>query len=150
MKQADLRRLEELKKKGLITEEEYERRKKIMLSFSEKHIYHFEPSHRQEYEKLHEASNANHHAKLHRQVLLHYHKNRTKSKILAGILGIILGSLGFHNFYLAYYGKGIFQLLLSVLSSGMLFPLTAIWGIVEGVLILLGIISEDAHKIELK
>ena len=33
-----------------------------------------------------------------------------KSKIAAGLLGIFLGSLGVHNFYLGYTGKAIAQL----------------------------------------
>ena len=31
--------------------------------------------------------------------------NQPKSKIAAGILGILLGSLGIHNFYLGYTSK---------------------------------------------
>ena len=34
-----------------------------------------------------------------------------KSKLAAGLLGILLGSLGIHNFYLGYTGKGVAQLL---------------------------------------
>ena len=41
-----------------------------------------------------------------------------KSKFLAGILAILLGSLGIHNFYLGYNGKGIAQLLLWVFFFG--------------------------------
>ena len=41
-----------------------------------------------------------------------------KSKVAAGILGILLGALGVHNFYLGYTGKGVAQLLISVLSLG--------------------------------
>lgn len=36
-----------------------------------------------------------------------------KSQIGAGLLGIFLGSLGIHNFYLGYMTKGIIQLLLT-------------------------------------
>jgi len=43
-----------------------------------------------------------------------------KSKTVAGVLGILLGSLGVHNFYLGFTGKGIAQLLITVLSFGML------------------------------
>ena len=44
-----------------------------------------------------------------------------KSKIAAGLLGIFLGFVGVHNFYLGYTGKAIGQLLLTVLSCGVLF-----------------------------
>ena len=59
-----------------------------------------------------------------------------KSKMAAGILGILLGAFGVHNFYLGHTGKAVAQLLITVLSLGMLSPISAIWGLVEGVLIL--------------
>lgn len=71
-------------------------------------------------------------------------KNAGKSKIAAGILGILLGCLGVHNFYLGYTGKGLVQLLLSVLSCGALSFASAIWGLIEGILILTGSINVDA------
>lgn len=61
-----------------------------------------------------------------------------KSKIAAGLLGIFLGSLGIHNFYLGFTGKALTQLLVSVLSLGFLSPIMAIWGLIEGILILTG------------
>lgn len=67
-----------------------------------------------------------------------------KSKILAGIFGIAFGGLGVHNFYLGYNGKGIAQLLITVLSCFMFTPISSIWGLVEGILILTGEISKDA------
>ena len=42
-----------------------------------------------------------------------------KSKLAAGLLGIFLGSLGIHNFYLGYTGKAVAQLLISVLTCGV-------------------------------
>ena len=60
----------------------------------------------------------------------------TKSKLAAGLFGILLGSFGVHNFYLGYTGKGIAQLLITVLSFGLLSWVSAIWGLVEGILIL--------------
>ena len=63
-----------------------------------------------------------------------------KSKLAAGILGILLGALGVHNFYLGFTGKGVAQLLISVLSCGILSPVSAIWGLIEGITILT---SED-------
>ena len=60
----------------------------------------------------------------------------TKSKLAAGLFGILLGSFGVHNFYLGYTGKGVAQLLITVLSFGLLSWVSAIWGLVEGILIL--------------
>ena len=72
-----------------------------------------------------------------------------KSKIAAGILGILVGFLGIHNFYLGYTGKGIAQLLISVLSLGLLSPISGLWGLIEGILILTGSINVDATGIPL-
>ena len=68
-----------------------------------------------------------------------------KSKIAAGLLGIFLGCFGVHNFYLGYNGKAVAQLLISVLSCFMLSVVSAIWGLIEGILILSGSINTDAN-----
>lgn len=73
-----------------------------------------------------------------------------KSKIAAGILGILLGGLGIHNFYLGYTGKAVAQLLISILSLGFLSFASVVWGIVEGVMILTGSIAVDGKGIPLK
>ena len=68
-----------------------------------------------------------------------------KSKLTAGLLGIFLGGLGIHNFYLGYTGKAIAQIVLS-----LCFGIGAIWGLIEGILILCGNINKDAKGIPLK
>lgn len=70
---------------------------------------------------------------------------KRKSANLAGILGILLGSLGIHNFYLGYTKKGLAQLLITVLTFGFGAGITSVWGLVEGILILTGNINEDAN-----
>ena len=62
-----------------------------------------------------------------------------KSKLAAGLLGIFLGGLGIHNFYLGYTGKAIAQIFLS-----LCFGVGAIWGLIEGIMILCGSIKTDA------
>ena len=59
-----------------------------------------------------------------------------KSKLAAGLFGIFLGVFGVHNFYLGFTGKAVAQLLISVLSCGILSPVSAIWGLIEGIMIL--------------
>jgi TM2 domain-containing membrane protein YozV len=59
-----------------------------------------------------------------------------KSKIAAGLLGIFLGAFGVHNFYLGRTGIAVVQLLLTLLSLFFLSWVSAIWGLVEGILIL--------------
>lgn len=68
----------------------------------------------------------------------------SKSKLTAGLLGIFLGSLGVHNFYLGFTGKALAQLLMSVLSCGMLAAVSGIWGLVEGIMLLSGQMNVDA------
>ena len=72
-----------------------------------------------------------------------------KSKMAAGLLGIFLGCFGVHNFYLGYTGKAVGQLLISVLSCFILSPVSAIWGLIEGIMILSGSINTDAEGNEL-
>lgn len=71
--------------------------------------------------------------------------SEAKSKMAAGLLGIFLGSIGVHNFYLGYTGKAVAQLLISVLSCGLLAFVSGIWGLIEGILILTGSINTDAQ-----
>lgn len=73
-----------------------------------------------------------------------------KSKIAAGLFGIFLGSFGVHNFYLGFTGKAVAQLLITILSCGCLSPISAIWGLIEGILILAGDTSKDAYGNDLK
>lgn len=76
--------------------------------------------------------------------------SNAKSKIAAGLLGIFLGSLGVHNFYLGFTGKAIAQLLISLLSCGTLAFASGIWGLIEGILILTGSMNVDADGNPLK
>ena len=73
----------------------------------------------------------------------------SKSKMAAGLLGIFLGCFGVHNFYLGYTGKAVGQLLITVLSCFILSPVSAIWGLIEGIMILSGSINTDAEGNEL-
>ncbi len=73
-----------------------------------------------------------------------------KSKLAAGLLGIFLGSLGVHNFYLGYTGKAVAQLLITLLTCGFGGVVSGIWGLVEGILILTGsTITTDGKGIPL-
>lgn len=73
----------------------------------------------------------------------------SKSKLAAGLLGIFLGAIGVHNFYLGFTGKAVAQLLISVLSCGVLSPVSAIWGLIEGIFYLTGKYNVDAKGIPL-
>jgi len=71
-------------------------------------------------------------------------EKKGKNKVAAGVLAILLGTLGIHNFYLGYNGKAIAQLLMTVLSCGILAFVSYIWSIVEGIQIFTGSIDKDA------
>ena len=73
-----------------------------------------------------------------------------KSRLVAGLLGIFLGSLGIHNFYLGNKDKAMAQLLISVLSCFTLAVVSEIWGLIEGILILCGNINVDGSGNPLK
>jgi TM2 domain-containing membrane protein YozV len=76
-----------------------------------------------------------------------------KSKIVAGILGILLGGLGIHRFYLGYTTIGIIQLALGLgglLTCGITSIVSWIWGLVEGIMILMGTMNTDAQGRPLK
>jgi TM2 domain-containing membrane protein YozV len=74
-----------------------------------------------------------------------------KSRLAAGLLGVFLGGLGIHRFYLGYNEIGLVQLLVSVLTCGIGAPFMSIWGFIEGILILCNTyITTDAKGVPLK
>lgn len=78
-----------------------------------------------------------------------------KSKLAAGLLGIFLGSLGVHNFYLGNTGKAVAQLLLTLIGWIIIVGpiISGIWALVEAILILCSSYGSpwhrDAHGVEL-
>ena len=62
--------------------------------------------------------------------------SKSKEKVVAGILAILLGSLGIHKFYLGYTTAGIIMLLISLLTFGVGAGIMAIIGLVEGIMYL--------------
>lgn len=64
----------------------------------------------------------------------------SRSKMVAGLLGIFLGAWGVHRFYLGYMGMGAIQIAVTICTCG----LGGIWGLVEGIMILVGSFDEDA------
>ena len=84
-----------------------------------------------------------------------YQDPTAKSKLVAGLLGILLGGLGIHRFYLGYTNIGIAQLATDIIGW-VLLPFTCgislifiigahVWGLVDGIMILTGSISHDAQ-----
>lgn len=71
-----------------------------------------------------------------------------RSKLVAGLLGVFLGGWGVHRFYLGYTGTGIAQVLVTLCTFGV----GALWGFIEGILILCGSESfrTDANGVPLR
>lgn len=55
-----------------------------------------------------------------------------EKKVVAGVLGILLGGLGIHKFYLGYTKEGIIQIVVSFVTCGI----GSLIGLVEGILYL--------------
>ena len=73
-----------------------------------------------------------------------------KSKVAAGVLGIIFGAFGVHNFYLGKNGQAVAQLLMTLCTCGVLGFISAVWGFVEGIMLLTGSIDKDGNGMPLK
>ena len=57
-----------------------------------------------------------------------------KSRLVAGLLGIFLGSLGIHRFYLGNLWIGIIQIIVTLITFGV----GSLWGLIEGIIIVAG------------
>lgn len=65
-----------------------------------------------------------------------------KSRLTAALLQIFVGAFGIGRFYLGYTNIGILQIVASVVSCGIG---GAIWGLIDGIMILNGTILTDAN-----
>jgi len=63
-------------------------------------------------------------------------------KVVAGILGILFGGLGIHKFILGYTTEGIIQILLSVITCGIV---GSFIGLIEGIIYLTKTDEEFYH-----
>ena len=61
-----------------------------------------------------------------------YTKEQKDKKLIAGLLGIFLGGLGIHKFYLGYTKEGIIQIVVTAVTCGF----GSILGLIEGILYL--------------
>ena len=69
-----------------------------------------------------------------------------KSRVLAGILGIVLGAIGVHRFYLGNIGIGILQIIVTMITFGI----GSLWGFIEGIIIISGGKWRDGEGLPLK
>lgn len=62
--------------------------------------------------------------------------NKNDKKIIAGVLGILLGSLGIHKFVLGYTTEGLIMLAITVFTCGFGATVIGIIGLIEGIIYL--------------
>ena len=78
----------------------------------------------------------------------------SKSKLVAGLLGLFLGCYGIHNFYLGYTSRAVTQLVVSLaglfVTCGLATIGIGVWTLIESIQILSGHISTDANGVPLK
>lgn len=58
--------------------------------------------------------------------------SQENKKMIAGILGILIGSLGIHKFVLGYTQEGIIQIVITIVTCGF----GSIIGLIEGIIYL--------------
>lgn len=57
-------------------------------------------------------------------------------RVLAGILGIVFGSIGIHKFVLGYTTEGLIMLAATLITCGMASVVTSLIGLIEGIIYL--------------
>ncbi|HET7667244.1 MAG TPA: TM2 domain-containing protein [Mycobacterium sp.] len=65
-----------------------------------------------------------------------------KSKLTAGLLQIFLGGFGVGRFYLGYTNIGVLQLVVTIVTCGI----GSIWGLIDGILILIGNVPDPEGR----
>ena len=69
-----------------------------------------------------------------------------KSRMVAAILGLLLGAVGAHRFYLGFYWIGLAQIAVTLATVGF----GVVWGFLEGFLLFTGNMNKDAKGRPLK
>ncbi|MBO4633321.1 MAG: NINE protein [Lentisphaeria bacterium] len=69
-----------------------------------------------------------------------------KSRVAYVLLGLFLGSLGIHNFYAGYAGRGVTQLLITLFLSWLFIPwlIVELWCIIEIIAV-----NTDANNVKM-
>lgn len=59
-------------------------------------------------------------------------ENKENKKLVAGLLGILVGGLGIHKFILGYQKEGIIQIIITLVTCGF----GSVIGLIEGIIYL--------------
>ncbi len=70
-------------------------------------------------------------------------KYSNKNRVTAGILAILLGTMGIHDFYLGYTKKGVIHLVMML--TGILSIASTFWAIYDGIMLFCGKITKDGE-----
>ena len=62
--------------------------------------------------------------------------NTESKRVVAGVLGIVLGALGIHKFILGYTTQGVILVAITVLTCGVGASITSLIGLIEGIIYL--------------
>ncbi len=65
----------------------------------------------------------------------HYTTQESK-RVIAGILGILIGVFGIHKFVLGYTKEGIIMIGFGIITCGIGFGITSLIGLIEGIIYL--------------
>ena len=65
-------------------------------------------------------------------------QNPPKQMLIGVLLALFLGAFGVHNVYLGYTGRGVAQLLITVLTFGLGAIITGIWALIELIMMATG------------
>ena len=79
--------------------------------------------------------------------------SESKSKLVAGLLALFIGTIGIHNFYLGYNNKGYIHIALCVgglLTFGITIWVSSIWALVEAIQIFTSKNLVDSKGVPLK
>jgi hypothetical protein len=68
--------------------------------------------------------------------------NPPKTRVAYILLGLFLGCFGVHNFYAGYAGRGIAQLLITVLTLGWGAVITGPWALIEII-----VVNRDSNNV---
>lgn len=69
-----------------------------------------------------------------------------KQMIVALLLGLFIGTLGIHNFYLGHTGRGIAQLLITILTLGIGVLITGPWVLIEIIMMVTGSLKDGMGR----
>lgn len=70
-------------------------------------------------------------------------KYSTKNRVTAGVLAILLGTMGVHDFYLGNTKKGIIHLIM--FFTGIFSIASTVWSIYDGIMLFCGKINKDGE-----